>query len=89
MTTTDSIARSGMFATVRNRRAVVSAVEPFDGPSGRLHLVHLEYKDDLLPADEQLLWELEPHIRLLEPTAILNPAADPMVAHPAPKGDRS
>ena len=30
--------------------ASISAVEPFDGDSGRLHLVHLEYKDDQLPA---------------------------------------
>ncbi len=49
-----------MFATVRNRRGIVSAVEPFDGQDGRLHLVQLEYKDDQLPVEEQLLWELEP-----------------------------
>ena len=59
-----------MFATVRNRRGIVSAVEPFDGEGGRLHLVHLEYKDDQLPSEEQLLWELEPRKVLLEPTAL-------------------
>ena len=59
-----------MFATVRNRRGIVTAVEPFDGDDGRLHLVHLEYKDDQLPHAEQLLWELEPRSRLLEPTAL-------------------
>jgi hypothetical protein len=59
-----------MFATVRNRRGIVSAVEPFDGERGRLHLVHLEYKDDQLPTEEQLLWELEPRKVLLEPTAL-------------------
>ena len=64
------IPRTGMFATVRNRRGVVSAVEPFDGDAGRLHLVHVEYKDDQLPAAERLLWELEPRCRLLEPTAL-------------------
>ena len=53
------VPRPGMFATVRNRRGIVSAVEPFDGPEGRLHLVQLDYKDDQLPVDEQLLWELE------------------------------
>jgi hypothetical protein len=37
------VPRSGMFATVRNRRGVIVGVEPFDGDSGRLHLVHLEY----------------------------------------------
>ncbi len=59
-----------MFATVRNRRGVIAAVEPFDGDSGRLHLVHLEYKDDQYPLEERLLWELEPNSRLLEPTAL-------------------
>ena len=53
------VPRTGMFATVRNRRGIVSAVKPFDGEGGRLHLVDLEYKDDQLPAEEQLLWELE------------------------------
>lgn len=68
-----------MFATVRNRRGVVTGVEPFDGPAGRLHLVHLDYKDDQFPRDEQLIWELEPGGRMLEPTALPNVGAgDPM-----------
>jgi len=68
-----------MLATVRNRRGVVAAVEPFDGEQGRLHLVHLEYKDDQLPTDERLLWELEPRKTLLEPTALPEVArTDPM-----------
>ncbi|MBI2203607.1 MAG: hypothetical protein HYU41_07150 [Candidatus Rokubacteria bacterium] len=64
------VPRVGMFATVRNRRGIVSAVEPYDGQDGRLHLVHLEYKDDQLPTEERLLWELEPRPTLLEPTAL-------------------
>ena len=40
------VPRAGMFAMVRNRRGVVTGVEPFDGQSGRLHLVRLDYKDD-------------------------------------------
>jgi len=60
-----------MFATVRNRRAVVAAVEPSDH-LGRLHLVHLEYKDDEYPQEERLLWELEPHAQVQEPTALPN-----------------
>ena len=67
-----------MLATVRNRRGVVAAVEPFDGDTGRLHLVHLEYKDWRSPAEERLLWELEPQRALLEPNALPDPAADPM-----------
>src|SRR5688500_5984940 len=65
-----AIPRVGMFATVRNRRGVIAAVEPFDGEKGRLHLVHLEYKDDQYPLEERLLWELEPRKMLLEPTAL-------------------
>jgi Helicase conserved C-terminal domain/SNF2-related domain len=64
------VPRVGMFATVRNRRGVISSVEPFDGEKGRLHLVHLEYKDDQFPLEERLLWELEPRKMLLEPTAL-------------------
>jgi superfamily II DNA or RNA helicase len=70
-----------MFATVRNRRGVTIGIEPYDGPSGRLHLVHIEYKDDQLPRDEKLIWELEPARRLLEPTALPNAnSSDPMPA---------
>ena len=75
----EQIPRVGMFATIRNRRGVVSAVEPYDGDTGRLHLVHLEYKDDQYPIDEQLLWEIEPHATLLEPTDLpLVDSTDPM-----------
>ena len=66
----NSIPRPGMLATVRNRRGVIAAVNPFDGESGRLHLVHVEYKDDLSPDEERLLWELEPQRNLLEPNAL-------------------
>ncbi len=59
MSTSVKVPRIGMFATVRNRRGVIAAVEPYDGESGRLHLVHLEYKDDQLPIEERLLWETE------------------------------
>ena len=70
-----------MLATVRNRRGVVAAVEPFDGESGRLHLVHLEYQDNRAPSEERLLWELEPKRNLLEPNALPDPAnADAMPA---------
>jgi superfamily II DNA or RNA helicase len=65
-----STPRIGMFATVRNRRGLTTGVEPFDGPSGRLHLVSIDYKDDQLPRNEKLVWELEPAGRLLEPTAL-------------------
>ncbi len=66
------VPRIGMFATVRNRRGLTTSVEPFDGPAGRLHLVHIEYKDEQYPRDERLIWELEPAGQLLEPTALPN-----------------
>ncbi|MDE0222503.1 MAG: hypothetical protein OXJ90_24770 [Spirochaetaceae bacterium] len=69
-TATHDIPRAGMLATVRNRSGVVAAVEPFDGDTGRLHLVHVEYKDSRSPTEERVLWELEPRARLLEPTAL-------------------
>ena len=72
--TTPTIPRVGLLATVRNRHGVVAAVRPFDGGGGRLHLVHLEYKDAGQPADERLLWELETGARLVEPTALPDPA---------------
>ena len=75
-TSDPAVPRAGMLATVRNRRGVVAAVEPFDGGAGRLHLVHLEYTDDQAPAEERLLWELEPEPgrHLLEPNALPDPA---------------
>jgi len=73
--------RVGMFATVRNRRGVIAAVEPYDGHGGRVHLVHVEYKDDQFPVEERLVWELEPGTQLLPPTALPNvTGADPMPA---------
>jgi len=70
-----------MFATVRNRRGVISSVEPFGGDGGVLHLVQLEYKDDQHPVEERLLWELEPRKMLLEPTALPSAStSDPMPA---------
>ena len=70
------VPRTGMLATVRNRRGVVAAVEPFDGETGRLHLVHLEYKDERAPSEERILWEIEPDRHLLEPNALPTPTHD-------------
>jgi len=56
-----------MLAIARKRRGVISAVKPFDGEDGVLHLVRLDYKDGQQPDAEELIWELEPARRLLEP----------------------
>lgn len=70
------VPRPGMFAIVRNRRGVITTVERSDdAKNGRLHLVHVEYKDDQLPYAERLLWELEPRSRLLEPNSLPVPSS--------------
>ena len=77
----DLVPRVGMLATVRNRRGIITAVEPFDGtPDGRLHLVTLEYTDPDGVADDRLIWERELGATLLEPTALPDPAQDPPMA---------
>ena len=73
-----TVPRAGMLATVRNRRGVVAAVEPFAGETGTIHLVHVEYKDAQSPPDEKVLWELEPQGDLLEPNALPRPEDAPM-----------
>lgn len=75
-----TIPREGMLAIVRNRRAIVTGVEPYPpepGPEGRIHLVHLDYTDaDGVPTDT-LVWEREPGARLLEATTLPNVADEP------------
>ena len=78
-----AVPRTGMLATVRNRRGLIAAVDPFDGDTGRLHMVSIEYKDDSAPSQERLLWELEPQRSLLEPNAL----PDAFDAEPMPPED--
>lgn len=49
----------GMFATVRSWCGVVKTDEPFGGDSGRLRIVHIEYKEDQLPNNSLLLLFLQ------------------------------
>ena len=58
----------GMLANVRNRRGVVSSVEPFDAHEGRLHLVTVEYTDGDGVPEDQLIWEREPGAFLVPPS---------------------
>ena len=67
-----------MLAIVRKRRGVISDVREYDGEGGRYHLLHIEYKDDQRPTAEDVIWELEPSTRLLEPTAIPRSDSRPM-----------
>lgn len=75
-----------MLAVVRNRRALITAVEPFDaGPRGRFHLASLEYTEADGPLEDRLVWEREPGASLLEPTALPDPVRD--AAMPAEQYD--
>ena len=48
--------REGMMAVVRNRRALITAVRPFDADeAGRLHLVEVDYSDGI-GAESDLLF---------------------------------
>ena len=69
----------GMFATIRGRLGVVVAVSPHDArESGRTHLVHIDYKDDSLPRDERLVWELEPYAVCQHPSRLPDAGQAPM-----------
>ena len=55
-----------MMATVRNRRAVITAVEPFSGKDRvQIHLVRVEYTDLEGVPEDSLIWEREPGASLL------------------------
>jgi hypothetical protein len=58
--------RIGMFAFVRNRPAVVTAVEPWQGADHvTTHLVDLQYKDGHLPWSDKVIWEREVSAQVL------------------------
>src|SRR5262245_33991782 len=63
----------GQAVRVRGRLATVRAVEPYDSRTahGRLHIVDVEYLDDLrYPDAEQLLWEVEATASILGSTSL-------------------
>jgi len=60
-----------MMAVVRNRRAMIAAVQPFDADqAGRFHLVEVEYTDGTGAESDEVLWEVEPGTEVLEPAAL-------------------
>jgi superfamily II DNA or RNA helicase len=64
-----------MLATVRNRRGLITSVEPFDAAAeGRVHLVTVEYLDPDGTPEDTLIWEREPATEVVEPTALPDPA---------------
>ena len=75
--------REGMMAVVRNRRAMIMGVQPFDADeAGRFHLVDVEYTDGTGVETDQVLWEVEVGAEILEPAAL------PRVEHTAPMDPR-
>ncbi len=74
----NSLPRVGMLATVRNRRGVISAVEPFAAANSSelLHLVTIEFSDSDGDAEETLLWERERQPVVLEPNALPRAGVD-------------
>lgn len=73
-----NLPRPGMFATVRNRRGVITSVDAKQSDEGVYHLVEMDYKDDQYPLSESLIWEVERDAQALEPTALPQVASDPM-----------
>lgn len=69
--------RAGMLANIRNRLAVIAAVEPYAHPE-QLHWVSVEYLDQDGPAQDQLLWEREPGARVWPATQLPNLQKAPM-----------
>ncbi|WP_417519109.1 DISARM system SNF2-like helicase DrmD [Marinobacter sp.] len=74
-----SVPRVGMLATVRNRRGIISSVEPHEEPgtSRLLHLVNVEFSDSDGDAEESILWEREQGPVVLEPNALPRIDVDP------------
>ena len=64
---TTSLPRVGMLATVRNRRGLVTNVEPFDQTTeGVFHVVSVEYIDPDSVPEDTLIWEREPGAGLVD-----------------------
>ena len=65
-----AIPRIGMSCMIRNRLAVILDVRIFFGRKQQQYLVKVSYKDNYFPASEELLWNIEPSAKLLEPAAL-------------------
>lgn len=74
-----AIPRIGMSCMIRNRLAVIMEVKDFSGQSERQYVVKVSYKDSSFPDMEELLWNIEPGTRLLNPTALPDDSPVPML----------
>ena len=59
-----------MSCMIRNRLAAILDVRIFFGGKKQQCLVKVSYKDSFFPASEELLWNIEPSAKLLEPAAL-------------------
>lgn len=75
----DIIPRIGMLAIVRKRRGIITEVHDYAGKDSEvLHLVRLDYKDDLSPEKEDFIWEIEASKTLLNPNELPQFNSSPM-----------
>jgi len=66
-----SIPREGALAILRNRRGLITSVQPSGSPhEERVHLVSIEYTDSSGPLEDQVVWEREIDARIIEPTIL-------------------
>lgn len=62
------IPREGMLATVRNRRALITAVDESLPARGEItRVVRVDYMDTDAPAQDDLLWDMEPGAEIVPP----------------------
>ena len=72
------VPRVGISCMVRNRLGVITDVREFGGQQERQYLARISYKDSFTPEIEELLWNIEPGVELLEPTALPRCDSSPM-----------
>ena len=72
-----AVPRVGMLAVLRNRRGLISSVDPYDGPEGREYLVEIEYTDTEGVPEDTVLWNREHGAQLLEPNALPRVGSEP------------
>ncbi len=73
-----TIPKVGISCIVRNRLGVILDVREFSGAVEKEYLVTVSYKDSGYPESEELLWNIEPGVRILEPAALPDASSNPM-----------
>ena len=72
-----AIPREGALAILRNRRGLITSVQPSGHPrQERVHLVTVEYTDADGVLQDQVVWEREPGARIVEPSVLPQVSTD-------------